>query len=94
MREAKTSVSVDDGSTIVIGGLIRDDSTKVLHKVPLLGDIWIIGALFRRTEETTERRNLLIFITPYIIREKTRIEELTRQKEELQGKFKIEETIK
>ncbi len=94
IREAKTSVSVDDGSTIVIGGLIRDDSTKVLHKVPLLGDIWIIGNLFRRTEETTERRNLLIFITPYIIREKEKIEQLTRQKKELQDIFKIEETIK
>ncbi|MDD5454674.1 MAG: type II secretion system secretin GspD, partial [Candidatus Ratteibacteria bacterium] len=45
IREAKTSVSVDDGSTIVIGGLIRDDSTKVVHKVPFLGDIWIIGNL-------------------------------------------------
>ena len=91
VREAKTSVSVDDGSTIVIGGLIRDDSTKVLHKVPLLGDIWIIGALFRRTEETTEKRNLLIFITPYIIREKGRIEELTHEKKELQDKFNLEE---
>jgi general secretion pathway protein D len=94
VREAKTSVSVDDGSTIVIGGLIRDDNTKVLYKVPLLGDIWIIGALFRRTEDTTEKRNLLIFITPYIIREKAKIEKLTQEKEELQDKFKIEETIK
>ncbi|MCK4905607.1 type II secretion system protein GspD [bacterium] len=94
IREAKTSVSVDDGSTIVIGGLIRDDSTEVLYKVPLLGDIWILGALFRRTEKKIERRNLLIFITPYIIREKAKIEELTQQKKELQDKFKIEEIVK
>lgn len=93
IREAKTSVSVDDGSTIVIGGLIRDDSTKVLHKVPLLGDLPILGLLFRRTEEQVERRNLLIFITPYIIREKAKIEELTRQKQELQEKFKEEQPI-
>lgn len=94
IREAKTSVSVDDGSTIVIGGLLRDDSTEVLYKVPLLGDIWILGALFRRTEKKIERRNLLIFITPYIIREKAKIEELTQQKKELQDKFKIEERVK
>jgi general secretion pathway protein D len=90
IREAKTSVAVDDGSTIVIGGLIRDDTTEVLHKVPLLGDIPILGLLFRRKEETSERRNLLIFITPYIIRERERIEELTRKKEELQDTFKKE----
>ncbi|MBU1766631.1 MAG: type II secretion system secretin GspD [Candidatus Omnitrophica bacterium] len=94
IREAKTSVSVDDGSTIVIGGLIRDDSTEVLYKVPLLGDIWILGALFRRTEKKIERRNLLIFITPYIIRKKEKIEELTQNKKELQDKFKIEEAVK
>lgn len=93
-REAETSVSVDDGSTIVIGGLIRDDTTKTLYKVPLLGDIPLLGLLFQRKEDTTERRNLLIFITPYIIREKTKIEELTHQKEELQDKFKTEQTIK
>jgi general secretion pathway protein D len=94
IREAKTSVSVDDNSTIVIGGLIRDDSTKILHKVPFLGDIWLLGALFRRTEETTERRNLLIFITPHIIREKEKIEKLTQQKKEAQDKFKLLETTK
>ncbi len=94
VRETKTNISVDDGSTIVIGGLIRDDSTKVLHKVPLLGDIPLLGLLFQRKEDTIERRNLLVFITPYIIREKAKIEELTRQKEELQNKFKTEQTIK
>lgn len=94
VREAKTSVSVDDGSTIVIGGLIRNDSTKVVHKVPLLGDIPLLGLLFRRTEDTSERRNLLIFITPYIIREKERIEKLTREKTELQDKFKMGEEDK
>jgi general secretion pathway protein D len=90
VREAKTSVSASDGSTIVIGGLIRDDTTEVLHKVPLLGDIPLLGLLFRRTEETSERRNLLIFITPYIIREKERIEALTKEKEERQEIFKME----
>lgn len=90
VREAQTSVSVNDSSTIVIGGLIRDDTTEVLHKVPLLGDIPLLGLLFRRKEETSERRNLLIFITPYIIREKERIETLTKEKEEHQEIFKME----
>ncbi len=94
VREAKTSVSVDDASTIVIGGLIRDDSTTVLYKVPVFGDIPLLGLLFQRKEETSERRNLLIFITPYIIREKGKMEELTQQKKELQDKFKMEEPVK
>ncbi|HIE44362.1 MAG TPA: type II secretion system protein GspD [Candidatus Omnitrophica bacterium] len=89
-REAETTVSVEDGSTIVIGGLIRDDKTEVLHKVPLLGDIPILGLLFRRREVTSERRNLLIFITPHIIREKARIEEITRQRQESLDDFREE----
>jgi general secretion pathway protein D len=65
---ATTQVLVRDQETVVIGGLMRDRVTTTETKVPILGDIPILGALFRTTSRTTERRNLLLFLTPYIIR--------------------------
>jgi len=65
---ATTQVLVRDQETVVIGGLMRDRVTTTETKVPILGDIPILGALFRTTSTTTERRNLLLFLTPYIIR--------------------------
>lgn len=67
-RTAKTQVLVRDQETVVIGGLMRDRVTTTETKVPILGDIPILGALFRTESRTTERRNLLLFLTPYIIR--------------------------
>ncbi|MBW2039960.1 MAG: type II secretion system secretin GspD [Deltaproteobacteria bacterium] len=66
-RQASTSVIVEDGSTVVIGGLIRDDKTERASKVPLLGDIPILGWLFKARSQTKIKTNLLIFITPRII---------------------------
>lgn len=67
-RTAKTQVLVRDQETVVIGGLMRDRVTTSETKVPILGDLPILGALFRTERRTTERRNLLLFLTPYIIR--------------------------
>ncbi len=67
-RIAKTQVLVRDQQTVVIGGLMRDRVSTTEEKIPILGDIPIIGALFRRETRTTEKTNLLLFITPYIIR--------------------------
>jgi len=80
MREAKTIVSVEDGHTLVIGGLIRNDKEKSLKKVPILGDIPILGWLFKRREETTVKRNLLIFITPHVITSVKEMEGITKKK--------------
>jgi len=66
-RTAKTAVTIKDTNTIVIGGLIGDDISNNVVKVPLLGDIPILGWLFRYEGETRERRNLFIFITPHIL---------------------------
>jgi len=66
-RQATTSVVVEDGSTVVIGGLIRDDTTEGISKVPLLGDIPIAGWLFKTRRQTKVKTNLLIFITPRIV---------------------------
>lgn len=65
---AKTEVVVRDQQTVVIGGLMRDGTTTSIQKVPVLGDIPLLGALFRSTTKTKAKRNLLLFLTPYIIR--------------------------
>jgi general secretion pathway protein D len=66
--KAKTEVVVRDQQTVVIGGLMRDQVTTSNTKVPILGDIPLIGNLFRTSEKTKNKKNLLLFLTPYIIR--------------------------
>lgn len=68
-RTAQTQVVVKDQQTVVIGGLIRDVARHSENKVPILGDIPILGMLFRQESTVTEKRNLLLFLTPYIIRD-------------------------
>ncbi len=68
-RTAKTEVMVRDQQTVVIGGLMRDSVVTSERKVPILGDIPLIGALFRDTTSSTQKTNLLLFLTPYIIRD-------------------------
>ncbi|MDH5492025.1 MAG: type II secretion system secretin GspD [Myxococcales bacterium] len=68
-RSAKTEVLVRDQQTVVIGGLMRDSVTTSQTKVPILGDIPLLGALFRRTNQQKQKTNLLLFLTPYIIRD-------------------------
>ncbi len=67
-RTAKTLLSVGDQETIVIGGLMRDRKVVEKQKVPVLGDIPLLGALFRRTTTSKRKTNLLLILTPYIIR--------------------------
>lgn len=66
-REAQTTIIVSNGETVVIGGLITDEDRKQGTQVPLLGDLPIIGHLFRRDYKTKDRTELLVFITPQII---------------------------
>ena len=66
-REVSTTATVPDGRTVVISGLIRDDLVSSVSKVPLLGDIPLLGLAFRRTVERKQRTNLLIFVTPHIV---------------------------
>ncbi|HHJ80209.1 MAG TPA: type II secretion system protein GspD, partial [Candidatus Tenderia electrophaga] len=68
-RSIKTSVLVDDGGTIVLGGLIQDDVQESVQKVPLLGDIPFLGALFRNKSTAKIKKNLLVFIRPSIVRD-------------------------
>lgn len=66
-REVATKLTVQSGETVVMGGLIDTVAQSTEHKVPLLGDLPIIGALFRSTNITEQRRNLLIFVTATVI---------------------------
>jgi len=66
----QTQRRVGNGETIVLGGLIRKNSTTNVDKIPLLGDLPIIGPLFRSTKDTTDDKELLIFLTPTIVPER------------------------
>ncbi len=67
LRQVTTSAIVWDGQTVVLGGLITEDVTKMKDKVPVLGDIPLLGRLFRSESSATQKKNLLIFVTPTII---------------------------
>ncbi|AHI29164.1 type II secretion system secretin GspD [Marinobacter similis] len=79
-REIKTTVLADDGETIVLGGLIRDDYQINKSKVPLLGDIPFIGRLFSSESERRVKRNLLVFLRPTIMLGKTEAVAVTDDK--------------
>ncbi|SJZ86045.1 LysM peptidoglycan-binding domain-containing protein [Selenihalanaerobacter shriftii] len=66
-RKAETMIRIQDGKTIAIGGLIKDKEIKNLAKVPLLGDLPILGKLFQNKSTTNRKSELIIFITPKII---------------------------
>jgi type IV pilus assembly protein PilQ len=66
-REAETQVTVRDGEAVVIGGLVRDEETRAIGKIPLLGDIPIIGHLFKKTAIRHEKNDLMIFVIPHVL---------------------------
>ncbi|MDD5595328.1 MAG: hypothetical protein PHY94_03675, partial [Candidatus Omnitrophica bacterium] len=69
-RNAETNVMIKDGQTLVIGGLISENKIKYNKKVPILGDIPGLKYFFSKKEDTINRTELLIFITPHIVKEK------------------------
>ncbi len=79
-RSTKTTVVVKDGATIVIGGLVQDDTTVNASSVPCLGDLPVVGVLFRSTTDERKKTNLLIFLTPHIINEMADIEAISERK--------------
>jgi general secretion pathway protein D len=66
-REVKSTLTLPDGATVVISGLMREDVVKSVNKVPILGSLPIIGFFFRSTTDRKEKTNLLIFVTPYLV---------------------------
>ena len=66
-RKVTTSVSVYDGSTVVLGGLMREDVQKTEDRTPIVGDIPIVGRLFRTNVDQHIKRNLVIFVTAHLV---------------------------
>ncbi len=81
-REAKTMITVKDSQTAVIGGLIRERKGKLIQKVPILGDIPILGIPFTRKTDQTIKTNLLIFICPHILDSEEKLKSITEKKRE------------
>ena len=79
-RTINTSVLVESGSTIVIGGLIDDDIQESSQKVPFLGDIPLLGNLFKSQATTKTKRNLMVFIRPTIVRDEESVANVTSRK--------------
>jgi general secretion pathway protein D len=79
-RSLKTTVMVDDNQLIVLGGLIDDQLVETRDKVPGLGDIPFLGALFRYDTARTEKRNLMVFLRPVIIRDAATAADMTQSK--------------
>jgi len=67
VRQVTSTVNVWDGQTVVLGGLVSDTTTKFKDKVPVIGDLPYLGRLFRSEGTRTEKKNLLIFVTPTLI---------------------------
>jgi general secretion pathway protein D len=66
---AKTVMTVKDGRTVVLGGLIKDEKIDTVKKVPLLGDIPVLGFFFKNKDKSDVKTELIIFITPHIIKD-------------------------
>lgn len=69
-QRVETQVLVENGETIVLGGIYQQELTKRVSKVPLLGDIPYLGALFRYTNDSNRKKELLVFVTPKIVIDK------------------------
>lgn len=80
-REAESEVNVRSGMTMAIGGLINSEDAKIVSKIPLLGDLPIIGRFFRHTSNTRDKRELIILITPTLVADDTTAPMSQRMKE-------------
>jgi general secretion pathway protein D len=80
-RSTKTSVVVKDNQIVVIGGLMQENDEQTVTKMPVLGDIPLLGWLFKKKSITKNKTNLIIFLDPHIIKGPERLGEITRAKE-------------
>ena len=81
-RSTKTTVIVDDGQTIVLGGLIQDTSNDSETRVPFLSNLPLLGGLFKQTGVRSNKTNLLIFLTPHIITTRDDVDRVTTHKQQ------------
>jgi general secretion pathway protein D len=92
-RTAKTTVVVDSKQTVVIGGLFRDDADTTQQKIPCLGDIPLLGKLFGRVQDNSRKTNLVIFLTPHIVRTAEDLRRLKEQIGEHHQQFRREQEV-
>ena len=79
-REIETTVLADNGEILVLGGLISEEIQESVNKVPILGDIPLIGRLFQSSATSVQRRNLMIFLRPTILRDSITTKDLSEEK--------------
>lgn len=75
-REVRTNVELRDGESLLMAGLLQEEAIKTMSKIPLLGDIPILGALFRSTQDDIKEKELVFFITPRIVKPMAKGEKL------------------
>ncbi len=91
-RNTETTVTVKDGQTIIISGLIKDTVTRNENRIPILGDIPLIGRLFRSIDKQRSKTELMIFLTPHIVKNPAEVQDLTfKQREQLHVKPRFPE---
>lgn len=86
-RTANTTLIVRDQQTVVIGGLVRESVTNSETKVPILGDIPVLGYLFKQATKTKEKQNLLLILTPYVIRDQDDLRAIFERKMQERQEF-------
>ncbi|HEY3308079.1 MAG TPA: type II secretion system secretin GspD [Desulfuromonadaceae bacterium] len=84
-RAAKTSIVIKDNETVVIGGLIQDQETENISKVPFLGDIPGLGWLFKTKSKSRQKTNLMILLTPHIVKDATDLSSISNQQRQQFG---------
>ena len=86
-RTADTTVIVRDAQTVVIGGLVREAQVNNITKVPILGDIPVLGMLFQQHTSQTQKNNLLLILTPHIVRDQTDLRRIFERKMQERQEF-------
>ncbi|MBS2020340.1 MAG: type II secretion system secretin GspD [Deltaproteobacteria bacterium] len=92
-RTATTTLTVKDGQTVVIGGLVRNRISRSETKVPLLGDIPLLGLLFRSRADRVEKSNLVLVLTPYIVRDQADLRRIFERKMQERQELVDRETV-
>ncbi|MFI5377940.1 MAG: type II secretion system protein GspD, partial [Tepidisphaerales bacterium] len=82
-RNAQTRIGIRNGQTVVIGGLMQDQLTETINKVPILGDIPLLGEVFKHTDKKKSKTELLIFLTPHVASDPDNLDAMS--KDEMKG---------
>jgi type II secretory pathway component GspD/PulD (secretin) len=100
-READATVLIPDNYTVVLGGLMRDNDSVIESKIPLLGSIPILGHIFKRTKKVSLKTELIVFLTPHVLKDAKDLEKITKPStdklttaREMGSRMKLKKTVK